>query len=108
MTTHDWFTLGIAVMVGLLSWLGRRQFSQYDKLHEESDSKHQDHYRHAMNMELHETNRDRETARRDRQSIAEELIRHSERDDDRFESFDRKLDAIGNDIKALLRAAGKA
>ncbi len=96
------------LVVGILSFLVRRQFIQYDKLHEESDKKHQEHYRHAMNINVHETDRDREAAARERQGIADDLVRDSDRNDQRFNSIENKLEKIYDEIKNILRSVGRA
>jgi len=93
-------TAGLGVVVAILSFWIKRYMDENDEMHSE-------HRRHAANMELHQTERDRQSSERERQGIADELVRHTKRDDERFDTFDKKIDGIAGDIKAILRAVGK-
>ncbi len=93
MSNHDWFSAGVAVIVLLLGELIRRAGRTYDGYFKEL-------FAHMKDSTVHETNRDREAAARERQQVANELIRHIQRDDERFDTFDKKLDAI---LDAVLR-----
>ncbi len=106
MTPHDFFTLGLAVLISILGFLVQRQLKDYDKKLEAFDEKHRLHFQHATDIRMHETDRDRESASRERQAITNELIRHIERDDDRFDQMDRKIGEIAGDIKQILKAVG--
>ncbi len=95
MSNHDWFSAGVAVIVLILGELIRRAGRTYDVKFEEIS-------KHMKDSTVHETDRDRESAARERQQVASELIRHIQRDDERFDSFSKKLDAI---LEAVLRRA---
>ncbi len=95
MTNHDWVSFGIAVIVLGLGELIRRAGRTYDGYFK-------DIFAHMKDSTVHETDRDRESAARERQQVASELIRHIQRDDERFDSFNKKLDAI---LEAVLRRA---
>lgn len=65
---------------------------------------HQKHFDHAADLELHQTERDRISIRDTLRLSADELLRHTQQDDRRFERMDSKMDEIGRDIRDILKA----
>lgn len=96
---HWIFAAILSAFSGLFLVVGHFLKTQMDG----NSIKHQKHFEHAANMSLHETDRDRAAMERDRQAIAQELIRHTEMDDKRFDRLDAKLTGIQGDIKDILK-----
>lgn len=80
--------------------------------------KHEQHFHHAMDLNLHETERERVALKEERrlvaaevirhgELVAAELVRHGEADDKRFTRIETSLDGIRNDIKDILIAVKK-
>lgn len=71
-----------------------------------NQEKHVAHYKHAADLKLHETDRDREGTTRQFESLNELISRHVIEDDRRFNRTEKQLDEIGTDIKLILRQMG--
>lgn len=84
-------------LFGMLWWFIRTKVASYDL-------QHQKHFEHASDMNLHETDRERELQNEERRSIAMQLKEHNDRDDMRFDRMENTFSEIRNDIKEILKA----
>ena len=90
------FDLALGGIITALSYFFKRELTKSDKMHE-------DHYKHSSDMTMHETDRERYLKKDDLASISRQLENHITRDDQRFDNLDKKIDAMGVDVKDILK-----
>lgn len=90
----------LGLMVAIIGWFLQREMDG-------NRVKHEKHFEHATNMEMHETDRERDAHKLERMAVSDELIRHGEQDDRRFARVETTLDDIQRDIKDILKMVTK-
>lgn len=86
----------IATIASLIGWLVTSKFKDLDK-------KHNDHYAHATDMTLHETDRERDAKKIAGMRLDSEFLRHMDKDDERFDKMNDKLDKISASLEDVLK-----
>ena len=84
----------IGGMFVLLGWFLRAEVARNDR-------KHADHYKHSIDVAVHETDRDRIAIKDQMRLSADALLRHQEQDDKRFDRFEGKLDLLSKNIEDI-------
>lgn len=102
-TVHEIFSAILIAFAGMFGVIGYLLQSKF----QDDSVKHQKHFDHAADMDLHQTERDRVSLRDTLRLSSDELLRHTQQDDKRFDKIDSKMDKIGEDIKDILKAVAK-
>lgn len=90
----DYLALGTVAAVGAIGW--------FLKSHKQScDDKHKEHFAHATNLQLHETDREREIKKDQVANLSSQLTRHSDKDDDRFNRMDDKMTKLNETAEKI-------
>lgn len=83
------------------------RLAELDRMFDKSFKYHAEHFAHANNTDLHETNRERDAKKLEIMALTNDLIRHGDHDDKRFERLETTLDGIRDDIKDILKVVSR-
>lgn len=86
----------LLLLIGVMAFFLKREI-------EGNSAKHDRHFSHAGNLELHETERERNALKDERRTLSDAVLRHSDLDDKRFGAIDTKLEHIQDDLKNILK-----
>lgn len=90
----------LGLMVAILGWFLKREI-------ESNRVKHEKHFDHAVNLNMHENDREREAKTLEMMALSQRLNRHEDVDDKRFARLETTLDVMQKDIKDILKVVSQ-